>query len=87
MILQTLTLKNPVDFGEERITKLEFKDLKARHLQQLGSSPGFKEFLNLVSVSTGHPIAAINELSIRDAKKAVEIVAGFFDDGQETGEA
>lgn len=83
---KTLTLETPIEFNEERITVLEFKGLKARHLRNIPGKPGFGDLLDLVSKSTGLPVAAINELSAEDAVKAVEAVSVFFGSGQATGE-
>lgn len=87
MIIKTLELETPLEWGDEKITRLEFKSLKARHLASMSAKPTFKDFLQLVAQSTNLNISQINELELSDAVRAVEIVSGFFPSGQETGEA
>lgn len=83
---KTLTLKTPIDFGEERIEVLKFARLKARHLRKISTKPTMGEFLDLVAVSTGLSMSQVNELDSEDGLAAVEIVSGFLMSGQETGD-
>lgn len=87
MIVDTLKLAKPVTIGEETIEKLEFKELKARHIRGISAKPKMEDFFQLISISTGVGISFINEMSIPDVQRAIEVVSNFFFDGQSTGEA
>lgn len=79
----TLTLQDPIDFGNERHETLEFQPLKAKHMRKMKGDPSFSDFLDLVGASTGLLKPVVDELSIRDATAAVKIISDFFTSGQE----
>lgn len=83
---QTLKLKTPIEFGDERIEELTFKPLKARHLRSVSAKPTMSDLLTLLEKSTGLSLSQVNELDSRDTMSALDIVSGFLTDGRETGE-
>ena len=83
----TLELECPIELNGEKLTKLTFSKLKAKHLKGLKADPSFDDLLNLVVKSTGEVPGIIGELDLPDAMKAVEIVSGFFTNGLKTGQS
>lgn len=77
---RVVKLKHPIDFGDERITSLEFRrgrvgDMKGiKHRQDLPS-----EDLHLIaSRLCGQPIKVIELLDIEDAGEVVNIALDFY---------
>jgi len=82
--MKTLKLTDPINNGSENITELTFQSLKAKHLRKFPTTPGMGDFLGLVSTSTGVVPSVIDELSVEDAMRAIEVISGFFPNSQET---
>lgn len=79
-------LLDPIEHGSEKITRLDFKPLKAKHMKEIGAKAGIADFLKIAVKLTGISSAALDEMSGRDTMKVVDVVAGFLKDGQETGD-
>lgn len=82
-----LELQSPIELNGERLTRLEFTKLKAKHLKGIKAEPSFDDLLSLVGKSTGVVPGLIGELDIADAMEAVGIVSKFFTNGQKTGDS
>ncbi|KMN32084.1 hypothetical protein VI26_18115 [Chromobacterium sp. LK1] len=77
----TLTLRKPIDFGGEQIHVLELREPTldelekfSKEYQKNGHIAGSKFLISLVS---GHPVAAIGRIGARDYKAAEEYLANF----------
>jgi hypothetical protein len=79
-----LNLTNPISFGSETISELNFQDLKAKHMRNLPKEVGINDILNLASTLSGVPPKFIDELSSSDTIRVVELINGFFQNSQKT---
>lgn len=84
--MEVLELKHPLQFGERRITKLEFRRLKAKDLIKLPVKPTMDDFLKMIAASTELNYIEAQDLDVHDLFAAIEILNGFFPNGPETGE-
>lgn len=81
-----LTLKEPIQFGSETITELEFVKPKAKHLRSLPIEPGISDLLDLAGTISGQPKKVIDELSAEDTFEVLEVLNRFLPSGQKTGD-
>lgn len=80
--LTSYTLLEPIEFGSEKIERLEFKPLKAKHLRAISTKAGFGDMLDLAAKLTGLSTDEIDMLGAEDTMRVVEIVGSFFANGQ-----
>lgn len=75
-----ITLKNPVDFGSEHISSLEFRRGKMGDLKgmPLDGVPPVEKLLLLASRMCGKPVAMIEMLDDEDGSEVLELALGFF---------
>ncbi len=76
----TITLKHPVEFGDERITKLTFRRGKLGDLQGLRPSevPTIDQLALIASRMCGQPKKVIDRLDADDSEEVIEIAMTFF---------
>lgn len=82
----TITLKNPIKFGNEMIEKINLQEIKAKHLRGLPMEPKMSDLLDLAIKIGDQPKSVIDELSMADTKVLMTAVGGFLEDGPETGQ-
>ena len=71
--MNTLELKTPIKFGSETITELTFDEPRAKHMLEIKENMNFSDILKITAALTNQPLkAVIHNLSVVDAKKAVE---------------
>lgn len=80
-----VALKHPVQFGSEKITRLEFKRPKARHFRGLPLEPKVGDIMDLMARLADVPPSVIDELEPEDLEAASSIVGGFMPGGRATG--
>lgn len=80
-------LKEPIHFGEQVITKLVFKPLKAKHVRGTDQKVGVDQLLTLASKVTGVTSEMLDEMGMEDMTEVIKIVGGFLNPGRSTGES
>jgi hypothetical protein len=81
----TITLSEPIPWGDETITELTLRRPKAADLEHLSDRATIKELLFVAQKCAGVPARVIKELDGDDAMEVIEAVADFLDGGQKTG--
>jgi hypothetical protein len=76
----TVTLKHPVQFGQERIAELEFRRGKLGDFKgmQVGGYPTSDQLMLIASRMSGRPIKVIELLVDDDAEEVMGIAFAFF---------
>lgn len=85
LMTETLKLQYPVKWGDDTVSHLEFRRLKAKDLRGLPKDEG-AQAQELVCRSTGQPPSLIGDLDLADFRAAGDIVAGFLGNSQATGD-
>ena len=80
-----LELTEPIEWGNETISRLKFRRLKAKEMRTLSTNPKMGELLDLAQKSARVPRRVIDELDSIDAMAVVEVMTDFLDVGQEIG--
>lgn len=89
-VVKTLNLKDPVKFGDDLITQLNFTKLKAKHLKRMEREGGgpIAQGIALASILTNQVSNVIEDLSAHDYQAVQEIILSFLPNAQATtGEA
>lgn len=75
-----IELKHPVEFDDEKITKLTFRRGRMGDLKGLKPDevPSFDQILMLGSRMCGQPVKLLERLSAEDGAEVNEIALGFF---------
>jgi hypothetical protein len=75
-----VNLKYPINFGQERITSLEFRRGKLGDLKGIRPSaiPTIDELIVIASRMCGQPTKVIEQLDPDDSGEALELALGFF---------
>jgi len=81
----TITLSEPVEFGQKTITELTLQEPKAKHLRKINLPPTMDDLLNIASKLAGEAPAVIDELAARDALRVAEVIGGFLEPTPATG--
>lgn len=84
---KVLKLSNPIKFGSEEIKELTFREPKGKDMRSLPIPPNSGDLLDLAGKLCAQPNSVIDELSGPDVMKVLEIVGGFIQGGQQTGES
>lgn len=70
-------LKDPIQFGSEKITELRFKEVRAKYLRGMPlNNPTVGHALDVAALLSGQPAAVLDELSGEDLQEVSRIV-GF----------
>ena len=78
-------LSEPIQFGKDEVIKeINLRKPKAKDLRGLKADLGFTDLLDLAVKICDQPRVVIDDLSIEDTQKLMEIVGGFFESGQKT---
>ncbi len=81
----TITLDTPIQWGKDEVIKeINIRKPKAKDLRGLKTDIGFTEILDLTIKICDQPRAVIDDLEIEDTQKLMEVVGGFFENGQKT---
>jgi hypothetical protein len=81
----TITLAKPINFGSETISKLDIREPVAGDMRGLPLQMGFDEMLTLAGKLTAQPDSVINQLSMPDVTKVMEVVGDFLQGSPATG--
>ena len=79
------TLVEPIVFGSERIEKLTFQPMKAKHLRKAGKDFGLSDLIDIAGNLAGISPAEMGEVSAEDTLAIVDIISGFLGRGQKSG--
>lgn len=85
---KTYKLKEPIEWGSETVTQLEFKkptigDIKFMKL----SEPTLDDILKLASKLSGHSQQLIDRLSIQDGMEVADLLGNYLNPSPATGKA
>lgn len=84
--MDTIELKDPVEFGSEKVQKLEFRTPKMGDIKQLKlSDPSISDIMGLASRLSGVSIQVMDRLSIEDGMKVAELMGNYLNPSQKTG--
>ena len=83
--MTTVNLSKPISFGTESITKLELREPVAGDLRGMPLNMGMDEMLALAGKLSAQPDSVINQLSIPDMAKVMEVVGDFLQGSPATG--
>lgn len=83
-----LSLEEPYLFGSETISEIKIRRPKGKDYKKmpagLEDNPGV--LLDWAAHLSGHPEVVFDEMDCVDVNRVLEVVGGFFDTGQKTGE-
>ena len=83
-----LELEEPYPFGTDTIERLTIRRPKGRDYKKmpagLEDNPGL--LLDWAAHLSGHPPSVFDDMDCVDVNRVLEVVGGFFDTGQPTGE-
>lgn len=84
----TLTLANPIKFGEQVFSELRFREVKGRDMRTLRAKPDQPTaiIMELAGKLAGVPTQVIDELRASDLRKVMSIVGGFMSGSLDAGE-
>lgn len=82
-----LTLKEPIKFGEDTITELEFRKAKAKDLRKLPTNPSTGDVIDLAGRLCNQPPRVMDELGIDDLMEVMEVVSDFLPVSRQTGKS
>lgn len=75
-----VTLKKPIEWGDETITELTFRDLSVADLKKTDRAKGdVEKTVILIAASTGVAPPAIERMGSKDFQACSEMVGRFFD--------
>lgn len=77
---RVVVLRHPFDFGNERVTKLEFRRGKLGDAKGLNLSEGLSmdDLFTIAARLSGRPPKLIGELDAEDAPEVMEVAMDFF---------
>jgi hypothetical protein len=82
-----VNLSEPVQHGEETIKVLEIRKPTAADMRDMPvQNQTMGHMMDLAANLTGHPPSVINQLAVQDVTALMEVVAGFMEPGQTTGQ-
>lgn len=81
----TIKLDDPISYGSETIESLELRKPKAKDMRGLPLQMGMDDMLKLAGRVSGQPDSVIDELSINDLGRVMEIVGNFMGPGRKIG--
>jgi hypothetical protein len=80
-----VTLKDPVAFGSELVIELRFRKPKAKDFRRLPMEPNIGDLIDLAGALCNQPKVVMDELSVDDFSRVMEIVGDFVPGGRGTG--
>ncbi len=81
----TVKLAEPIEFGSRTISELTLRKPKAKDMRQFPLAPQMGDMLDLASKLAGEPTSVIDELSVQDMTRVVEVIGDFLGASQATG--
>lgn len=78
-------LKEPIEFGSRTIEELVIRKPKAKDMRKFPLNPQMGDMLDLASVLAGEPTSVLDELSVPDMTRIIEVIGDFLGDSQATG--
>jgi hypothetical protein len=81
----TVKLEEPIQFGSRTIDELTLRKPKAKDMRQFPLNPQMGDMLDLASRLAGEPTSIIDELSVQDMTRVVEVIGDFLGASQATG--
>jgi hypothetical protein len=81
----TVKLLEPIQFGSRTIDELTLRKPKAKDMRQFPLNPQMGDMLDLASRLAGEPTSIIDELSVQDMTRVVEVIGDFLGASQATG--
>ena len=85
MRITTVELQDPIEFGSRVIDQLTIRKPKAKDMRKFPLNPSMGDMLDLASVLAGEPTSVIDELSVPDMTRVVEVIGDFLGASQATG--
>lgn len=86
MQTKELKLKNPVQFGSEKIEALSFREARAKDFRDMPITPKVGDLLNVAAKLSGQPPSMIDLLSPGDMTEVLTFMGEFMGTGPATGE-
>lgn len=77
----SITLKHPIEHGNETISVLNIQQPKAKHLRDMPIEPNTGDLLDLAAKLAKQPPSVIDELTMYDMTKVLTVVGNFIDSG------
>ena len=84
-IVRTLDLKKPIKHGNQTIDKLEFMELRFKHLKGVIQPISFDDYSIITQRITNQPPSVIGELAMTDMQAAMEIIGSFLSESPMVG--
>ena len=81
----TVTLSEPVEFGEETVEEITLRRPKGKDLRKLPSEMDVGAMMDFAGRLSGREPSFMDLLDIDDVLKITEEVEGFLDSGRKTG--
>lgn len=78
-------LQDPIHYGSREIEQLEIRKPKAKDMRKFPLNPQMGDMLDLASVLANEPTSVIDELSVPDMTRVVEVIGDFLGASQATG--
>lgn len=81
----TLTLKEPIQFGTQRIEQFTIRKPKGKDFRGMPVEPNIGDLLDLAGRLAAQPKAVMDELGPEDLAEVLGVVGDFFPGGPGTG--
>lgn len=72
-----IKLDDPIEYGKDVISELEFTEPKAKHMRMMPANPTVSDMLDIIGQLCAQPKSVIDELSLGDLNKATEFFEAF----------
>jgi len=81
----TITLSEPVEWGDEMIESITMRRPKGKELKMLSGEPSMNDLLRIAAKCAALTPRQIDELDAEDALALAEAVGDFLDSGHQIG--
>ena len=81
----TITLSEPIEWGEDQITEIVMQRPKGKHLKSLSAEPSLQDLVKIAQKISGQPPRVFDDMDADDVLACAEAVGDFLDSGLQIG--
>lgn len=75
---KTVTLENPIEWGEETVSEVKIGPLKGRHIKNVGSNMKLGDLFSIAASASDYPKSFYEDLDATDANKVADAIADLL---------